>query len=131
MTRTFTLDDAHTFAQGLIANGWLNGDPDCVDTLHRQLVAIMTPPAGYDLAPSVATVEMQAAGQACGVNASWSYAKCYRAMLDAQPTIAVPTPVTSSNIAGRSDARHAIQLALEKCAAQKVVVSLKPSSDQQ
>lgn len=129
--RTFTMDDAHIFAQGLIASGWLNDDPDCVDTLHRQLVNITTPPAGYELAPSVATPEMQASAQACGVNASWSYAKCYRAMLDAQPNIATPATVTSANAGGRSDAHHAIRLALEKCAAQKVVVSLKPSSDQQ
>jgi hypothetical protein len=36
-----TMDEAHTFAQGLIADGWLNSDPNCVDTLHRQLVATL------------------------------------------------------------------------------------------
>lgn len=129
--RTFTIDDAHTFAQGLTASGWLNDDPDCIDKLHRQLVAITTPPEGYELAPSMATLDMQVAGQAVGVNASWSFAKCYRAMLDAQPSIAVPVTMTGANAGGCSEARKAIQLALEQCAAHKVVVSLKPSSDQQ
>lgn len=87
-----TMDDAHTFAQGLIANGWLNQDPDCVDSLFRQLVDITKLPAGYELAISAATPEMEQAGRATGVNAAWSYAKCYRNMLDAQPLAVAISP---------------------------------------
>lgn len=47
---TITMDDAHLFAQGLIANGWLNSDPDCVNTLHRQLVATLATPVAAELA---------------------------------------------------------------------------------
>jgi hypothetical protein len=90
-----TMDDAHTFAQGLIANGWLNQDPDCVDALFRQLVDVTKLPAGYELAISAATPEMVQAAQATGVNAAWSYAKCYRNMLDAQPSHHVPAASTA------------------------------------
>jgi hypothetical protein len=91
-----TMDDAHTFAQGLIAHGWLNDDPNCVETLYRQLVDITKLPAGYELAISEATPEMVQAAQATGVNAAWSYAKCYRNMLDAQLAIHVPADSTAA-----------------------------------
>ena len=55
------MDDAHTFAQGLIANGWLNEDPNCVDTLFRQLIDVTKLPAGYELAIGTATPEMKQA----------------------------------------------------------------------
>jgi hypothetical protein len=85
-----TMDDAHFFAGALIAHGWRNTDPDCVDRLYRQLVTITKLPPGYELAVSVATPEMEQAGRATGVNAAWSYAKCYRNMLDAQPRELAP-----------------------------------------
>ncbi|MEO7579940.1 MAG: hypothetical protein ABIT83_20210 [Massilia sp.] len=37
MIPKITIDEAHVFAQGLIAAGWHNADPDCVSSLHRQL----------------------------------------------------------------------------------------------
>jgi hypothetical protein len=96
-----TMDGGHTFAQGLIANGWLNEDPDCVDSLFRQLVDITKLPAGYELAISAATPEMEQAGRATGVNAARSYARCYRNMLNAKtphlrPASSSPEPSMSA-----------------------------------
>lgn len=117
-----TMEDAHTFAEGLIANGWLNEDPDCVDSLFRQLVDITKLPAGYELAISAATPEMVQAAQATGINAAWSYAKCYRNMLDAQPAqslrlkAAVTPRATTNNLDGQ---RIALRQAFTACARRK------------
>jgi hypothetical protein len=85
-----TMDTAYYFDGALIAHGWKNSDPDRVERLYRQLVTITQLPPGYEIAVSMATPEMERAGQATGVNAAWSYAKCYRNMLDAQPRDPVP-----------------------------------------
>jgi hypothetical protein len=37
IVRPITDEQAHTFAQALIAAGWLNDDPNCVDALQRLL----------------------------------------------------------------------------------------------
>lgn len=39
IARPITEEQAHAFAQALIAQGWLNDDPNCVDGLQRLLGA--------------------------------------------------------------------------------------------
>lgn len=110
-----TMDTAHYFDGALIAHGWKNSDPDRVERLYRQLVNITQLPPGYEIAISVATPEMEQAGRATGVNAAWSYAACYRSMLNAQPRDPVPCAPAEGKPIGYIPAWAAAQMSDQGC----------------